>query len=81
MPTIPNPIWDEQTSTPFGTVGYNEKDQLMGCMGCALEETPAPTPPPGTIFMFRGSSFCITHLIEEKANVRRFGNHNDRTLT
>lgn len=81
MPTIPNPIWDEQTSTPSDTVGYNEKDQLMGCVGCAIEETPAPTPPPGTIFMFRGTSLCMTHLLAERENIKRYGKDYLRTLT
>lgn len=81
MPNIPNPIWDEQTNTPGDTVGYNEKDQLLACIGCALEETPAPTPPPGTIFMFRGSSLCITHLLQEKDNLASHGVNAGRTLT
>lgn len=81
MPTIPNPDWKKQTNTPSEEFEEEGKDQLMGCIGCAVEDTPAPTPPPGTIFMFRGSSLCINHLTEEKENLRRFGRYDDRTLT
>lgn len=80
MPTIPNLNWGKQTNTPTEEF-ENEKDQILGCIGCALEETPTPTPPPGTIFMFRGSSLCITHLVKEKRNLQHYGTDSARTLT
>lgn len=80
MPTIPNPDWRNQKNNPADEY-EEEKDQIMGCIGCALEETPAPTPPPGTIFMFRGSSLCITHLVKEKRNLKHYGTNDTRTLT
>lgn len=79
MVTIPNLNWKEQTSTPSSEEYENE--QLLGCVGCAVDSlnTPAPTPPPGTVFMFRGSSLCITHLLRERDDIRRLGV--GRTLT
>lgn len=81
MATIPNLNWARQTTVPSQSE-FEENDQITGCVGCALDldDNPAPTPPPGTIYMFRGSSLCLNHLIQEKQKLDRLGS-TGRNLT
>lgn len=61
MATIPNLNWKKQTQVPSDEFEEESKDQLVGCIKCAMHKE-GPTPPPGTIFYLRGTAVCYEHV-------------------